>query len=104
MEAYKRKIKALEYFKDRFLQSKVRNKIAKLILFGSLARGEATDNSDIDLLVIALGDLGNVSYACADAALWAGIETKESVEPIVDCIEDFNYLKSYFFYNVKKGR
>jgi len=100
MEAYKRKIKALEYFKDRFLQSKVRNKIAKLILFGSLARGEATDNSDIDLLVIALGDLGNVSYACADAALWAGIE----MEPIVDCIEDFNYLKSYFFYNVKKGR
>lgn len=35
-----------------------------------------------------LGDLSKVSYACADASMWTGIGTKESVEPLVHCVDD----------------
>ena len=34
-----------------------------------------------------------------------GIATKESVEPLVYCIDDLRYINSYFIYNaIKKGK
>lgn len=37
---------------------KMRYPISRLAIFGSYARGEATDNSDIDILVEFNGDIG----------------------------------------------
>ena len=39
------------------LQSLYGDRLAKVILFGSQARGEATENSDIDVMVILKGDV-----------------------------------------------
>lgn len=39
------------------LQSLYGDRLAKVLLFGSQARGEATDNSDIDIMVILKGDV-----------------------------------------------
>ena len=44
-------IEAVRYFGQRLDESGVR--ISKLILFGSHARGEATDESDVDVLIIS---------------------------------------------------
>ena len=105
MDIYKKKLNALDYFKNRLLNSEVKDMIAEIILFGSVASGEATPDSDIDVLVFTFGDLRKVSYACAEASLWTGIETKESVEPLVYCIDDLRYINSYFIYNaIKKGK
>jgi uncharacterized protein (UPF0332 family) len=103
MDIYEKKLKALDYFKNRLLNSDVKDMIAEIILFGSVANGEATPDSDIDVLVFTFGDLKKVSYACADASMRTGIETKESVEPLVYCIDDLRYVNSYFIYNVVKN-
>ena len=105
MGIYEKKLKALDYFKNRLLNSDVKDMIAEIILFGSVANGEATPESDIDVLVFTFGDLRKVSYACADASMRTGIETKESVEPLVYCIDDLRFINSYFIYNaIKKGK
>ena len=96
MGFYKKKREALDFFTDMLLRSEVKDVIGKIILFCSVAKGEATCESDIDVLVFTFGDLSKVSYACADAAMWTGIETKESVEPLVYCVDDLRYINSYF--------
>ena len=46
--------------------------------------------------MFTLGDLSKVSYACADASMWTGIETRESVEPLVYCVDELRYINLYF--------
>ena len=49
-------IKILKDFKVR-LQNLYRDKFSGLILYGSFARGEYNENSDIDLAIILKGDI-----------------------------------------------
>jgi len=51
MQIQKRYQKAVDEFVRRALE-KYKDKIDSIILFGSVARGEARENSDIDILVI----------------------------------------------------
>lgn len=60
--------KAIASFKSRAMR-KYRSKISKMILFGSVVRGEQTKDSDIDILVLwngnrydGLKDLGVIAY------------------------------------------
>jgi len=48
------KREALDYFLKRLLDSEVSDHIAKIFLFGSVASGNATGNSDIDVFVFTL--------------------------------------------------
>ncbi len=41
----------------RYLEEKYGDKIKKVILYGSYARGEATEDSDVDVLVVVSDDL-----------------------------------------------
>lgn len=54
IQIQKRYQKAADEFARRALE-KYRDKIDSIILFGSVARGEARENSDIDILVIWKG-------------------------------------------------
>ena len=100
-----RKQKALDFFLDELLKTEARDSIAKVILFGSLLKGEAKEESDIDLLVVALDSPRKVSNACADAAFEAALANGESVEPLVRCIDEARYPRSYFVYStLKRGR
>ena len=45
-------LKSIEEFKDRLISSEIGRKILKPYLFGSYAKGLATKDSDIDLLLI----------------------------------------------------
>ena len=46
----------VEEFKER-LKVLYRERFIELIIYGSCARGDATDNSDIDLLVVLRGEV-----------------------------------------------
>ena len=98
-----RKKNALKYFKERLLKSEAGDLIAKIVLFGSVARGEAGEESDIDVLVFALGDLRKVREACAEASLWTSIETGESVQPLVYCIDALRFPSFFIYKSVCEG-
>jgi predicted nucleotidyltransferase len=55
MELQKRYQRAVDEFLKRVLDH-YRNRIEGVILFGSVARGEAKEDSDIDILVIWRGN------------------------------------------------
>ena len=100
-----RKYQALERFKENLLQSPLRGKIAKLILFGSVLRGEAKEESDIDLLVIATDELKEIEKLCSEISFNILLEMGEGVEPLIYCIDQLRYPQSYFLYrNGKIGK
>lgn len=64
----KQSMKAVDTFKVRAMR-KYRKKIDKMILFGSVVRGEQNKDSDIDILVLwngnrydGLKELGKITY------------------------------------------
>lgn len=98
-----RHLAAVEHFSRILLRDGVKERIAKLIVFGSVARGEATPESDVDLLVLATDDLEAVSLACADASLRTGMETQISVEPLVYCLDQLRHPHSLFIADAITG-
>ncbi|MEW6685647.1 MAG: HEPN domain-containing protein [Candidatus Edwardsbacteria bacterium] len=101
----KRKERAAEFFIQQLLESKVKDSIAKVVLFGSTLKRKVRKDSDIDVLVIATDSLKEVAESCADASLETGIFTDEGVEPLVRCIDEVRYPQSYFlYYQLRHGR
>jgi uncharacterized protein (UPF0332 family) len=96
MDILRRRRRVLECFKRRLLKDGVKERVAKIILFGSVAKGEDTGESDIDLLILATDELEKVSEASAGAALWTGIETGVSVEPLIYCQDQLRFPHSLF--------
>lgn len=96
---------AVEEFTRLLLKSQLKKEIVKVILFGSVARGEAREDSDIDLLIIASGNLDKVRDTCADASFQTWIKLHQAVEPLVYCIDSLRFNKSIFIEHVfKKGQ
>src|SRR6266511_366789 len=94
------KSRAMEYFLEHLPGSSVQDSIAKIFLFGSFARGEVDERSDVDLLVFSFDRLREVREACADASFEAALKYGESVEPLVYCVDDLRYVPSHFLYSV----
>lgn len=105
MDIQTKKQKALDFFLNELLRAEAKHHIARIILFGSLLKGEAKEGSDIDLLVITTDSYREISNACADSSFETSLSTGESVEPIIRCIDEARYPQSYFMYSVlKRGR
>ena len=101
----KRKQRALNFFLNELLKTDAKESIAKIILFGSCLRGGSKAESDIDLLVVATGAPKRVSNACADASFETAVVTGESVEPLVRCVDEARYPRSYFLHSIlTKGK
>jgi uncharacterized protein (UPF0332 family)/predicted nucleotidyltransferase len=99
------KHKVAEEFTLLLLGSEARADILKVILFGSTARGEASEESDIDLLVIASGNLDKVRDICAEASFQAWLRSHQGVEPLVYCIDSLRFIPSIFLEQVlEKGQ
>ena len=99
------KYNALERFTQQLLSSDVKDQIAKIILFGSVARGDAQEHSDVDVLIFGFGDLRKLSEACAEASLDIAIESGEYIQPLEYCIDDLSPPRSYFLYRaVRDGK
>lgn len=98
-----RKEIALEEFKKRLLRSHVAGLVGKIYLHGSFLRGEAGAESDIDLLIFALGSLDEVQGVSSDLAFDVLLEAGERVEALVYCLDDYRYPPSLFVYQVLSG-
>jgi len=93
---------ALDDFIDRVRRANIGDNIVKMILYGSVLRGDATPESDIDLFVIATGDLRAVEQTADDIAFEVMLEHDERVSPIVYCVDVLRHPPSYFAYRVVK--
>ncbi len=78
-----RKQQALDEFTARLLASPVAGEIAKMVLYGSAARGDANVESDVDVLVFAAGALREVERVSGETASAVWLERGERVEPMV---------------------
>jgi len=102
MQVTQSKYDALERFRQQLLASDVKDQIAKMVLFGSVARGDARQDSDVDVLIFGFGDLRKLSKACAEASLDTGIESGEYIQSLVYSIDEFSSPQSYFLYMAER--
>ena len=87
------------------LNQKYKGQILEVILYGSVARNEPDEDSDIDLLVVtAQGDQelrDEISMACYDIIIQTGV----ILSPLVMDEETYEWHKKYgdpFYNNVRK--
>ncbi|XRO75817.1 nucleotidyltransferase domain-containing protein [Methanocaldococcus sp. 28A] len=86
--------KALSYFLKN-LKKKFGNKIKKVILFGSYARGDYNEESDIDILIIGDVELDDIIDLVVDIMVKYGI----LINVIIKNENEFNKLKYSSFYS-----
>jgi predicted nucleotidyltransferase len=87
----------------RRAREKYEDEIDSIILFGSVARGEAGRESDIDILVVIVGDRFRMRRKLSEIVLDILLETGEYISVKTLSIENFKFLKdlkSSFLSNV----
>ena len=87
MKIQKRYQKAVDEFLRRVLD-RYGTRIESIILFGSVARGEAKDDSDIDILVIWKGDEAKGWRAMTGLAFDVLLDEEEYISVKVIGVED----------------
>ncbi len=103
--AHRKKLLALKYFVEHLMQTRARENISKIVLFGSTANGSVHSESDIDVLVYGRHPLKRAEDASIDAALQTLLEYSESIEPLVFPISAYDQPTSDFEYQVlREGR
>ncbi len=99
-----KKQKALHEFL-KAAQQKQGSKIEKIILFGSMARGEATEESDIDILVITSENRFEMQRNLSDIAVDILLDTGEYISAKAVSIEEYSFMKKIntgFYQNIAK--
>lgn len=89
---------ALKLFMDKLLASKVAPYIRKVILFGSFAKGTATKESDLDVLILS-SDGQQVHEEIAKIVFLFQMDYKIPIEPIIEDVDEILH-PSYFLYSV----
>jgi uncharacterized protein (UPF0332 family)/predicted nucleotidyltransferase len=84
-----RKYQALDEFLKRLARQSVWKRIAKVVLYGSVLRGEAGAESDIDVLLVGTGTLREIEDAASDVAFDVMLDMGQRVEPLVYCLDDY---------------
>jgi predicted nucleotidyltransferase len=85
--------------KERLLKSKAKKYLLKIILFGSHAKGEATKDSDIDLLIVRKN--GKKVEEILNTALYnILLDNYAPIEVLISPIEEILWPDSYFIYNI----
>ena len=87
----------------RRARKRYEDKIESIILFGSVARGEAGKESDIDILVVVIGDRFRMRRELSEIVLDILLETGEYISVKTLSTEDLKFLKkikSSFLSNV----
>ena len=70
--------------------------IIKIILFGSVARGDDTEESDIDILIVS-NHREKIDDIIADEVAWIMYDKQELISVHVMSDEIFNKTKSFSF-------
>lgn len=78
------------------------DKIIRIILFGSVARGEDTEESDIDILIIS-NEWEQIDSLITDEVFKVVLDSEELISPYVLSEKQFNETKNFnFLSNVLK--
>ncbi len=99
-----KKQKALQEFL-KIAKQKHGNKIEKIILFGSYARGEATEESDIDIVVITSRNRFEMQKNLSEIAVDILLDTGEYISAKAVSIEEYSFMekiKTGFYQNIAK--
>ena len=91
--------KLINSFKEYLLSSELESNIAKIILFGSYAKGSATSDSDIDILIFATDGI-EVEKVIMDKTYDFMIENNAPLEVLISGIDELFLHKNYFTYNI----
>jgi uncharacterized protein (UPF0332 family)/predicted nucleotidyltransferase len=100
----RQKQQAVEQFLAGLLNSGVRDQVARVVLFGSLAGGGVRPESDIDLLLFGTGRLAELSAVAADTAFEVALQTGESVESLVYCSDVLQYPHYFVAQALRTGK
>lgn len=95
-----RKKEALDCFIDEIRRSPTSKNIAKIIHYGSTFKGDYSQESDIDVLLVATGDIKKVDEVISNISYDLLLSMGERIEPMIYCFEDYLY-PGYFVYKVK---
>lgn len=101
-EIHRRKLEALRVFVQRLLASPARDQIAKIILFGSVARGEANADSDVDVMVFGYAPLKRADDAALDSAFATQLELDVHIEPMIRTESEYAQPVSDFLQRILK--
>jgi len=93
------KLHATADFTARLLASPVGNTVARIVLFGSVAYGEARPDSDVDLLVIGTENLHALYEQSSDIAHKILLEKGELVSPMVYGVTEAEHPPTWFLHN-----
>lgn len=87
-----------------YLVSQYSGKIKKVIIYGSFARGKATDDSDIDVAIVVADELNNRELERSlEDLLFRIVEEKQELISVVILTEShFNGYNSPFILNTRK--
>ena len=93
----------LSELRDRF-QGLYADRLADMILFGSQARGEAEDASDIDVLVVLIGRVNPADEVSKSSEIVADISLRNDV--VISCVfideESFLHRNGPLLRNVRR--
>jgi len=95
---------ALKQFVKK-IKEKHCDKTEKVILFGSYARGEATEESDIDILVITSGNRFEMQKNLSGIAVDILLKTGEYISAKAVSTEEYSFMKKIntgFYQNIDK--
>jgi len=94
-------MKRIDIAKD-FASNIKSDKIKQIILFGSVARGEDNDESDIDILILTT-DEDNITDKVYDKVVDVTLNFKELISLKIISIDEYNTIKNTpFMFNVMK--
>ena len=80
-----------------FVEAISSDNIVQTILFGSVARGDDTNESDIDIIIIILSDNRQVEDMIDKMVVDFILEKEEVISPHVMTEDHFNKTKDYSF-------
>ncbi|RME48442.1 MAG: nucleotidyltransferase domain-containing protein [Chloroflexi bacterium] len=104
-DLHRRKLEALKSFVAYLRRRHLQDGIAKVILIGSVLEGNVSAESDVDLVVFGVGDLQSVRTLCAEVAFETGLDTGESVQPIVYPLNSYYHPTTSFLKRaINEGR
>jgi len=96
--------KALQLF-VKSLKDRYEDKVEKIILFGSVARGEDNEDSDVDVLIITSYDSFKMQKLVSEIAVDVLLRTGVYVSAKVMSVDEFNFLRdinSMFYRSLMK--
>jgi len=97
-----RENQAIEYFKEKLLNSEVSDYIAKIIVFGSAAKGNFKRESDIDILILGTKNLKEIEEVSLNTEVEVTLKFHKSIEPIIRCVDWLRFPQSLLAWKIEK--